>query len=272
MRIFSLLKSDISPVRHPQEDYFLISEKCPIFVVADGVSLKLDEGVEYPKNSGAGEVAKIFCNIVINEAEKRYDNFSEKDLKEIFNIGNDKISEYNKLQGRTKDTINYWDFDLFSTTTSFVLIKEKKAYWWSLCDSGVLVSRGDKNIFQSKNGWADFPQDWIENKFDKEKIIDRHKNYRNVVSGGELVGYGVVDGEENAKAYLNYGVVDLEDNDLIFLYTDGFENYFSINEFIDIFKIWPKNIKEQIENIISNKSKKDPNKFGREKTLIAVSF
>lgn len=272
MRIFSLLKPDVSPIRHPQEDYFLVSEKYPIFIVADGVSLKMDENVEYPTESGAAKVAEIFCNIIINEAEKRYDAFDKKDLKEIFDIGNEKIFEYNKLQRRTKETINYYDFDLFSATTAFLLIKDKKAYWWSLCDSGVLVLRQGKMIFQSPNGWMNFPQNWIEAKFDREKIVARHQKYRNAIKDDNLIGYGVADGEENAKAYLNYGVMDLESNDLIFLYTDGFENYFSINEFIDIFKIWPKNIKEQIENIISNKSKKDPNKFGREKTLIAVSF
>jgi len=271
MKIFSFFKLDCSPTIHPKEDYSLVSKKYPIFVVADGVSLNQDKGEKYPEYSGAAEVAKIFCETVLEEAEKRFDNFIEKDLKEIFEIGNDSIREYNISQGRTKDTINYWDFDLFSATTSFALIKNSKIYWWSLCDSGVAIYNAGRKVFQSPNGWINFPKDWIENRYDREKVIFRHKDYRNAVNNGKLIGYGAVDGEEAVTSYLNYGVKDINKGETILIFTDGFENYFGLENFIDIFKLWPEDVENKLENIVLEKSKENPDKYGREKTLIAIS-
>jgi len=275
MKIFSILRPALFLNSHPQEDYFVISKKHPIFVVADGVSLNFDKDSDYPKHSGAGDIAKIFCETVISEAEKRYERFEEKDMREIFDIGSKVVLEYNISHGRTKDTINYWDFDLFSATTSFLLIKNNKAYWWSLCDSGATLfnSKGEQ-LFFSPNGWTVcqkfLPANW-NNIIEKEKIKMLHKDYRNAINKkGELVGYGVVTGEESAKFYLNTGVLNLNAGDLIFLYTDGFENYFDLKEFINIFKLWPENIEYQLEKIISEKAKADPAKYGSEKTLIAI--
>lgn len=271
MKVFSLLKPDSSIIVHPQEDYLLISKKYPIFIVADGVSLKFNEGVKYPEESGAAKVAEIFCSSVISEAEKAYDMWEKKDIRDIFNIANKKVLEYNNAQGRTKDTINYWDFDLFCATTSFLLIKDSKAYWWSLCDSGVIIFRNGANIFKSPDGWMNFPKDWFEVKFDRKKISGRHKNFRNVISDSKLAGYGVVNGEENAVAYLNYGVLDIKNDDVIFLYTDGFESYFSLEEFNSLFKLWPEDMREKLEKLISEKSKIDYKKYGAEKTIVVIS-
>lgn len=273
MKTFSILKPASFLAPRPQEDFFIISKKHPIFVVADGVSLNFDNDSDYPSHSGAGEVAKIFCEAVMSEAEKRYGNFKEQDSKEIFELGNKAVLEYNIAQGRTKSTINYYDFDLFSATTSSALIKDGKVYWWSLCDSGVaLFNNKGKKIFNSPGGWINFPKDWSEEKGEKEKIIVRHRDYRNAIGKkGKLTGYGAVDGEESAKYYLNTGVLDINAGDLIFLYSDGFENYFDLKEFVNLFKLWPNDIDSQLENIISEKSKTDPSKYGREKTLIAIA-
>jgi len=272
MKIFSVLKAGSFQNPHAQEDYFIVSDKQTIFVVADGVSLDFDNGTSYPKHSGAGEVAKIFCEVVIDEANRRYEEFEDGDLAEIFEIGNKAVLKYNISQGRTKDTINYYDFDLFSATASFLLIKDSKAYWWSLCDSGVAIFRRGEKIFQSPGGWINFPKDWKEKAGEREKIIIRHKDYRNAVDkNGKLVGYGVADGEETAKIYLNTGVLDINAGDLIFLNTDGFENYLDLEEFKSLFKLWPEDIDNQLETIVLEKSKEDPSKYGREKTLIVIS-
>ena len=272
MKLFSIYDKSSFLNDRPQEDYFVISKKYPIFVVADGVSLDFYD--KYPNQSGAGEVAKIFCDIIVSEAEKLYDNFKEKNLEKIFEIGNEAISRYNIANGRTKKTINYYDIDLFSTTTSFALVKDSKLYWWSLCDSGVkLFNAKGKNTFSSPNGWISFPKNWDEKVGGKEKIISRHRDYRNIIDkNGKLVGYGVANGEKNAQLYLNRGVVDISNNNLLFLYTDGFENYFGQKEFINIFKLWSDDIENRLNLIISEKSKEDYKKYGREKTLIAVSF
>lgn len=280
MKIFSTLKPESVLNPHPQEDFFVISKKYPIFVVADGVSLKSDSN-DYPKTSGAGEAAKIFCETVVAAAEKRYRNFEENDLKEIFEIGNKAVLGYNVSQGMTgpesgHPTINYWDKDLFSATASFLLIKENKAYWFSLCDSGVaLFDKSGRRLFSSPDGWEIckkyLPQNW--NKLnEKESVITRHKDYRNAVDlTGKLTGYGAVNGESAATLYLNAGVLDVNLGDFAIVYTDGFENYFKLPEFIDLFKLWPTDLQKQVEDLITKKSKEDHSKYGLEKTLIAVS-
>jgi len=276
MKTLSFIKQASFKNPHPQEDFFLISQKYPIFVVADGVSLNFDKDSDYPKKSGAGEVAKIFCEVVIREAEKKYDNFSEKNLEEIFDIGNKAVLEYNVSRGVTKSTINYWNADLFSATTAFLLIKDGDAYWWSLCDSGVLMfDKKGRKIFSSPAGWVTFernkPENW-DSMSEKQKIGTLHKDYRNGLGRkGEPMGYGVVDGEETARFYLNTGVLDAGTDNLIFVYTDGFENYFNLDQFIDIFKLWPSDLSTKLEDFISEKSKTDPKKYGSEKTLIAIT-
>lgn len=274
MKIFSITKLHQFLANHPQEDFFIISNKYPIFIVADGVTLNFDNEKDYPKESGAFEAAKIFCQAAISEAEKRYDNFEEKDLKEVFEHGNYAVLEYNIFQNRTKNTINHFDIDFFSTTASFVLIKNKKVYWWSLCDAGLALfnKKGDK-LFKSPDGWQHFPKDWKEGKNNKEKIITRHRDYRNTIGeDGKLSGYGVADGEETAVYYLNSGVLDVKKGDIVFVYTDGFENYISLPIFIELFKVWPEDLDDWLNRIISEKSKEDLHKFGAEKTLIAISI
>lgn len=271
MRILSISKPAVFRDFHSQEDHFLISKRYPIFVVADGVTLNFDNGKDYSSASGAKEAAKIFCEAVVAQAEKMYENFKEWDISAIFEAGNTAVLKYNISQGRTKDTINYWDVDFFSATTSFLLIKDNKAYWWSLCDSGMIVFRNLEKIFQSPGGWINFPNDWSEKENKKAKVILRHRDYRNAVNEGKLIGYGAVTGEESAKLYLNTGVLDINLRDIIFLFTDGLENYFQSEKFIDIFKSWPEGIEEQLSDIIAEKSKAEPSKYGSEKTLIAIS-
>lgn len=279
MKVFSILKPSTylkASNPHPKEDYFLISKKYPIFVVADGVTLNFDNDKDYPQNSKAEEASKTFCESVIAEAEKRYKKFAEKDLEEIFEIGNNAVFKYNVSQGLTKNTINYWDVDLYSATTSFFLIKGKKAYWWSLCDSGVLLcDKNGEKLFTSPNGWEIFKKniskDW-ENMPEKEKIITMHKSFRNAVDKkGNPTGYGVADGEEEAKLYLNVGTLNIYNGDMVFLYTDGFEDYFIFTDFLDVFLSWQENMQSRLEAFIGEKSSQDQSKFGREKTLIVIS-
>jgi len=273
MKVFFTTKQHYFLKNHPQEDFFLLSKKYPIFAVADGVTLNLSSK-DYPAESGAFEVAKIFCQTVVLEAEKRYENFKEKDLKEIFELGNTAVWKYNVSQGRTQKTINYYNKDLFSATASFAVIKNKKVFWFSLCDSSVSVfNNKGKEVFTSPDGWAHFPKNWKNGANEREKIVEMHKDYRNAVdSAGKLLGYGVIDGEESAELYLTSGTLKIKQGDLFFLYTDGFENYFKLKKFIDIFKQWPSALAFELSTLVADRSKKYPKKYSEEKTLIAVSI
>ena len=262
---------------NPKEDFCWFSSEVPIFCVADGVTLNFDGEGEYPKESAVGEAAKIFCQTAVREGERRYDKFSESDILEIFLVANDAVRQYNLSCGLKKDTINFWDKDFFSVTTAFALVKNSKIYWWSLCDSAfaLLDSRGTRR-FLSPDGWKIFkkniPQGW-EQLSKKEKTIMLHRDFRNSTNpNGELCGYGVANGEESAALYLERGIKGVRPGDKFLIFTDGFENYIGFKEFLEIFREWPNNLQNKLEDIVAIKSKEDSAKFGSEKTLIAVSI
>lgn len=274
MKVFSTIKRSFLLPDRPQEDYLFISKKYPIFVVADGVTLRPKKSKKYPNPSGAAKAAEIFCKTVISEAEKKYNRFEEQDLMNVVEAGNKAVADYNISEGRTKETINYLDFDLFSATTAFLLIKGKKAYWWSLCDSGVVIlNKFGEWIFSSPSlsptKGKFLPKGWNKMKPDKRAIIMH--GYRNKLrKNGELLGYGVVDGEKEALNYLNFGVIDLNSGDLAIVYTDGFEHYLKLDKFNKIFIEWPQDLEQKLEVLMDKEIKNSRTKYGLERSLIAA--
>jgi hypothetical protein len=270
----------ITPVyeQHPREDYHHISAKYPIFVVADGVTLKRNIHGDYPAQSGCFELAKIFCEKVIEEAEKIYGDFKEENMKDLFILGNEFAKKFNESQGRTRETIDYREFDFFAATSTFVLIKDNIMFWWSICDSGVtIIDSHGKQKFQSPDAWPDEKEkiatlgdaQLTDTEFNKLK----KKAFRNAVNEkGEKTGYGVITGEENSLLYLNTGALSLDKSDTIFVYTDGYENYIPLSEFKDLFIKWPDNLDADFKEFIKNKNKEDSDLYGREKTLITVQI
>jgi serine/threonine protein phosphatase PrpC len=273
---FGFTVGEIKKYSHPQEDYFEISKKFSIFAVADGVTLEYSGG-KYPNPSGAGEVAKIFCESVIKEAEKLYSKFVVSDIKKVFSKANFDVEKYNIKQGRVKNKINYWDFDLFAATAAFVIIKNDYVYWASMCDSSVThFNKSGKLKFSSPECWQDLrknlPANWDEIP-ECERRKEIRKTYRNGIDKKcNLIGYGVVTGEEIAEKYLNFGKFPIESGDIVVVLTDGFENYIKLPEFIDMFKKWPEDLKKQVESFTAKKSLDNPKKFGHERTLIAVKI
>lgn len=269
----------LETMAHPQEDYLLVSEKFPIFVVADGVTLEFVEDGTYPVPSGAGEAARIFCKRIIQEAEHDYERMSEDQMRTIFAQANKAVGEYNAAQGRTRETSNFWDHDLFAATAAYVVMKETQAYWASLCDSFVAHIDGQGKIrFMSPVCWPDvrrrrfLPPEWETSPEDERKKIIR-KKYRNGVNKqGELIGYGVVTGEQTAQRYVHYGSFDITLGDIILIYTDGFERYAELPGFIDLFRKWPADLEQKVREFTDIMSRKDPANFGHERSLIAVSI
>lgn len=262
---------------HPQEDYLWLSEKHPIFVVADGVTLEPDKDGRYLSPSPAGAVARIFCERVIKETEKLYDNFTADSIRAVFAKANQAVGEYNFTNGRTKDKINFWDFDLLAATGAFAVIKDDTVFWVSICDSYVACfDKNGKQKFKSSGCWIkvrkNMSRDWKNiDEAKRRKIIRRV--YRNGVDeSGNLIGYGVITGEEVAWQYANKGSFKINEGDLFFLFTDGFEHYFELPEFIGIFKNWPTDLTVKVKEFTAQKEKENPEKFGRERTLVVVKF
>ncbi|MFA6422430.1 MAG: protein phosphatase 2C domain-containing protein [Candidatus Buchananbacteria bacterium] len=261
---------------HPQEDYLLMSQKYPIAVVADGVTLEFQKDGKYPNPSGAGELAKIFCETIIEATEDGYDNLSEEELVHIFRKGNEVAGQYNQKNNRTKENSNFLDYDLFAATCVFACIKDKKVFWASLCDARFLhLDKNGKVKFASDAGWNVFtknlPSNWNEIDKNEKKIIVRSK-YRNGLDiNGNPIGYGVVTGDEAAEKYLNFGSREVEEGDIIILCSDGFYEYFENKDFVDLLlSATIEKLEPNIKDFILQKSKEEPDKYGHEKTLIAI--
>jgi len=262
---------------HPQEDYLLISKRYPIFIVADGVTLEANQEGLYPNPSGAGEIARIFSEGALAEAERLYDTFSDDTMLEVFQCGNRAGGEYNRAQGKSKETSNFFDFDMFAATAAIVIAKGANVYWGTMCDSFVAQFGNDgRRVFRSPECWSapritkHTEKEWSAFS-EKEQRQELRRVYRNGVDGeGNPIGYGVITGEEEAMKYVRCGLLDAHNRDLFLIYTDGFEHYIDLPEFIELFSTWPDDLQSRVKAFTHDKSEEDIPRFGRERSLIAV--
>ena len=260
----------------PREDYTAVSAKYPIFVVADGVTLKRDQEGNYPDPSGAYEAAKLFCEKVIEEAEKVYENFSESDIQNVFAAGNTAVKKLNDSHGIVEGKLDFRGFDYFSTTTSFALIKDGILYWWTMHDCGleVLSPAGDvlfraPKVVPNKERFFVGQTELTETELNKAI----RSTYRNKLGEqGELVGYGVVTGEEAGLAYLSRGTKEVATGSTVVLFSDGFENYVELKEFNTLLAENNQNKEELLEKYSEEKIKESPKLFGQERTVVAITI
>jgi serine/threonine protein phosphatase PrpC len=226
--------------QHPQEDYLIASNSPPVFVVADGVTLDFKRLIEcnkkYPNPSPAGEVAKIFCEAVIKNATEKYDELDALQIVGIFKDANSEVKKYNERVGKSDISGNITGF--YAATGSFVIIKDNRAYWASICDAFVAHFDKDMNV-----------------KF---------------ISTGLCSPYAVINGEERMAEHLEKGVFDLDSGDRIFVFTDGFEHYVRNNDFLEIFKNWDNSLEKRIAEFSKLMNLKDPENYGHERSLIAI--
>lgn len=227
---------------HPQEDYLIASDTPPVFVVSDGVTLNfmklIESKTKYPDPSPAGDVAKIFCEAVVKSVKEKYDAFSQGNIIDVFREANNEVGRYNKKIGKSDISGNPTGF--YSATGSFVVIRDNKVYWASICDS--FIAHFDKKM---------------DLKF---------------LSTGSCRPYAVINGEEEMTQHLQSGVLNLEIDDRIFVFTDGFENYVKNQDFLNLFLEWDENVKERVAKFSEKMNLENPEKYGHERSLIALLF
>jgi len=228
--------------QHPQEDYLIALDSPPIFVVSDGVTLNFTKLVEsntkYPNPSPAGKIAKIFCEAVARNVRDKYEIFGAEKIKDVFKEANSEVARYNQKTGKSDISGNITGF--YAATGSFVVLKENKAYWASICDAFVA-------------------------HFDKAMNIK-------FISSGLCTPYAVINGEEKMVEHLESGVFGLEKDDRIFIFTDGFEHYVKNSDFLTLFKDWGDNLEDRIVAFSKKMNARDPEKYGHERSLIAISI
>lgn len=251
-------------------------------VVADGVTLiqyilDADES-EYPDPSPAGEVARIFCQTLIDEAERRHSSFEEKDISMIFEKANASVAEYNIAHGRARSTIDHWKLDFYAATAAFCVCKGSNVYWGALCDARFFhIDRNGKIIFVSPETRAlrqAAPPQFEGDPDDmKARAMYAWKVLRNGMNNhGERIGYGVVTGEPESLNYLCRGTVTLNKGDIVGVMSDGYEHYLEIPEFGLLISEWPEDLETQIKMLAHKKAWQDPEKYGHERSLVLFNY
>ncbi len=56
------------------------------------------------------------------------------------------------------------------------------------------------------------------------------------------------------------------------MFTDGFEYYVEDSNFLELFKNWDENLDKRIAEFSEGANLKDPEKYGHERSLIAILF
>jgi len=259
--------------RKPNEDFYLISEKLPIFVIADGVTQSHFPTGEYAFPAGAQTTAKIFCYKVLEFLEKNFENKNFQDLIEnTFNLANQKIKEFNIAEGINK-RLNYLEYDWFDCVGIAGFIIKNNLYYGYVGDCGLaLFDKNNRLKFQTKDmvipaierakkiykNWESFP---IE-----KRVLIMRKEFRNRIDGK---GYGSFTGKEGVKKYYKIGSKNLKEKDLIIFYSDGFLNYLKFPDFIEILR---KQDKKSLDKFTIQKAKENYENYGTDRTFIAIGF
>jgi len=280
MKYFSATYTDFVKFnKKPNEDFYLISKRFPIFAVADGVTQSRFrsgkyEG-EYAFPAGAKMAAQIFCHSALEFLEKNF-NSKKKNfeilIKQAFDSANQKIRELNIQEGIDR-RLNYLEYDLFDTVGIVGFISGENLYYGYVGDCGLIIfdknnklkSQTEDVVLSALQRVRKIYRDW--NKFSKEKqTLIMHRDLRN---NPDKKGYGSFSGEDGVKKYYKINKKVLEPGDLAIFYSDGFIDYFKFKKFIEILR---KQDKKSLNNFSLAKAKENNRKYGTDRTLISFIF
>ena len=278
MKVFSATYGDLIKFdEKPNEDFYLVSKKIPIFVVADGVTQSHFENGKYAFPNGAKEAAEIFCYKTLEVLEKEINNdLSERKVKEIFikafNFANDEIKKLNIKNGIDKK-LNYVEYDWFDTVGIAGFILKNKIYYGYVGDCGLIIfDKLNKKKFQTKDMVAPAVKKFMK-VYEKngmlllnERTLIIHKNFRN---NPNKQGYGSFSGEKGVKNYYKFGSQKLSEKDLLVFYSDGFANYLDDGYFVKIIRGEDKKI---LDKFVAIKALKNHKKYGTDRTFVSIVF
>lgn len=222
------------------EDAWAVSKKLPIYSVADGVTLKIPPGEPYPDPSGAKIVADLFCQKSIEFLEQHFDQLSNDQLKLAYQYANKAIGEFNAQEGKT-----------YSTVASLVIVKNGKILGSRVTDCGFALLRNGKLIFKT-------PEFWSWNKAQGKS------------------GYGLINGQMQVADYIDLYNLDYQPGDMLVLFSDGFENHFSVGGFVELFTggdlAQLESRIKQIDSTLTEKEEINNKKYGLERTLLIIKL
>ena len=198
----------------PLEDYLITDNESKIFIILDGVSIKVN-GI-YLNPSPSFEVTRIFAEQVLSTL-KRTELPSDVKywLKQAVVDGNKRIKDSNDQKK--------WNY-LPGTVGIISVISDNKFYYVSVGDcSGRILHKGKVKLLT----------------YSQTELIERHKaefsvsEIRNNICNNKNhpYGYGVFTGEQRVIDFLQFGVVTVYKGDMILLATDGLDPLINSEKF-----------------------------------------
>ncbi|HSX47915.1 MAG TPA: hypothetical protein VLF41_00175 [Candidatus Nanoarchaeia archaeon] len=268
----------------PHEDALALGENA--YVVADGIARdpigikdftgkSMEELLEsYPKDSGAALAAELFCRRFLKELSEHPPY--QKNVQAAFTASNTAIAKLNRQRvGVTDYLVN----DYCGCVAAAGMIEDGLLHWGSIGDSGVIIYDNTGQIrWRSPDGMATFAAyanklkyDW--NKPEGRKLIrSRFRNNPNMIVDDVCVSYGALTGEDPAKRFMNFGVEPVERGEMVLFYTDGLKQVVELPEFWQILKSGAEpRVKATLLPYLEQLAKADYERYGKERTLIAVS-
>lgn len=255
----------------PIEDQYYANDNEAI--VADGITrdpigisdfskCKNQEFLEkYPIPSGAELAAREVCSTFSNTTGSLVNRLIEANRS------------VKRLNDKFINECDYLENDYYGTVASCISIDDNILKYAYICDCGVIVYDKDGNVkFKTEDDKELYSDPYINkigipwNLPAARKIVrSEYRNNLNNIVDGKCVSYGALTGEETAISFIRSGLLKLGDEDIIIVYSDGFSYYLTDKDFINNIINFNK---DSFEKYIEEKSKKDYEKYGKEKTLV----
>jgi hypothetical protein len=238
----------------PREHVFRHSERDGVTTVAVAAGRRRDPSLVLPdlrtfrgrlrfrmlylrnqRPSRSRRVAELFCRHVVRSHAARR---GEAGMKEWFRAANEVIEAYNRKKIKVSD---YLMNDYAGCTGAAVQLGDGTAVWGYIGDAGVACFDRSGVLARTAGGAYKLrtPNDMLEGEetianFDWRNPADRkywRKKYRN--NPGQLSSFGVLTGERKALAYVRTGSIKVGEDDLILVYTRGFEHLLEWSAFCE---------------------------------------
>lgn len=255
----------------PVEDQFDAND-CEI-IVADGITrdpigvsdLNAYSFEQVPRPSG-GELA---ARTVVETFRNTTGNVKEKLIQ-----CNQAVKKLNEMYIKKCD---YLQNDYYGAVASCIQINENILDYAYICDCGVIVYDALGAIkFQTVDDKEKYSDPYINQigipwNLPEARVTVR-RDYRNNldnIKDGKCISYGALTGEESAISFIKFGQIELSDGDFIAVYSDGFTPFLKDEQFIELFCNFDQ---IKFETFINSKSLENPDKYGKEKTIVLMKI
>lgn len=259
----------------PIEDQFYVSDDGDEAIVVDGITrdpigisdFSLTSSNEFIKNYPRPSGGEIAARTIVDTFKNSKGSLRNR-LIECNN-------EVRKINTKYIKKCDYLENDYYGAVASCIKIDNSTLHYAFICDCGVIIYDKFGNIKFKTPDEKELYSDPYINKIGipwdlKEARVIVRRDYRNNpnnIKDNKCVSYGALTGEKEALDFIRIGKVELSLSDTVVLYSNGFTNFLTDKEFINLLLNFNK---EKFEKYVNKKCEKCYDKYGKEKTIVLL--